>query len=207
MVLATKPSLQPPQLNFNSVIRSGIPELKTPQRQARMLVSGGTNCQQSLNLSYLYKLPEPPAFPMVDSCAQASWCLPMAPQDSDRRVVEGFLYGLPGRPLPCQGALSQATWAAACRNTNWEVRQRSGFNELPCCNSNSLVLFTDTLLMRCLSEGKLGWGRRGRASSSEGKRKTPTSTEAFTAAGPQPMYCWGSPCMQVMGVQPRCLPQ
>lgn len=59
-----------------------------------MLVSGGTNCQQSLNLSYLYKLPESPAFPMVDSCAQASWCLPMAPQDSDWRVVEGFLYGL-----------------------------------------------------------------------------------------------------------------
>lgn len=102
--------------------------------------------------------------------------------------------------MPCQGALSQAALAAACRNTNWEVRQRSGFNELPCCNSNSLVLFTDTLLMRCLSEGKLGWagGRR----QPGGKRRTLTSPEAFIAAGPRPIAeAVRSICeMQVKGV-------
>lgn len=104
--------------------------------------------------------------------------------------------------MPYQGALSQAALAAACRNTNWEVRQRSGFNELPCCNSNSLVLFTDTLLMRCLSEGKLGWGREREDGSLEGERRTLTSTEAFMAAGPQPLAgAIHSTCeMQVKGV-------
>lgn len=109
--------------------------------------------------------------------------------------------------MPCQGALSQAALAAACRNTNWEVRQRSGFNELPCCNSNSLVLFTDTLLMRCLSEGKLGWvgGRR----QPRGKRRTLTSPEAFTAAGPRPIAeAVRSICeTRVKGVEPSCPPQ
>lgn len=113
--------------------------------------------------------------------------------------------------MPCQGALSQAALAAACRNTNWEVRQRSGFNELPCCNSNSLVLFTDPLLMRCLSEGKLGWGKRERTASLSqcGKRRAPTSTEAFVAAGPQPTAgAVHSICkMQMKRVQLCCLSQ
>jgi hypothetical protein len=91
--LTTEPPLQPPRLNFDNVIWNGIPELKTPQGEARILVSGGTNCQRSLNLSHLHKL-EVPALPVVDTCAQASWCLQMATQDSDGRVVEGFLCSL-----------------------------------------------------------------------------------------------------------------
>lgn len=109
--------------------------------------------------------------------------------------------------MPCQGALSQAALAAACRNTNWEVKQRSGFNELPCCNSNSLVLFTDTLLMRCLSEGKLGWGRRGRAAIQRGRRRPP---HPLRPSSQQDLDLWlrqSVGCMQVMRVEPSCLPQ
>lgn len=52
-------------------------------------------------------------------------------------------------------------WWLHCRNTNWEVRQAECFNELPCCNSNWLALFTEILLMRCLSEGEHTMGEEG----------------------------------------------
>lgn len=64
--------------------------------------------------------------------------------------------------------------------------RRSAFNELPCCNSNWLALFTEILLMRCLSQGEptTGQGRAGRPA--RGKR------QGSKGRGKEAHLCWAT---------------
>lgn len=55
--------------------------------------------------------------------------------------------------MPCHA------WCGHHGRTNWEGRRAESFNELPCRSSSRLTLFTEILLMRCLSEGKPTRGR------------------------------------------------
>lgn len=62
----------------------------------------------------------------------------------------------PGDGAALAARLAKMPCHAQCGHrghTNWEGRRAESFNELPCRSSNRLTLFTEILLMRCLSEG------------------------------------------------------